>query len=93
MNTHELKTNPDVFDAVACGAKSFEIRKNDRDFQVGDMLILRKTKHTGVEMANGAPLVYLGAIYLYVTYILSGPIYGLSEGWVIMSVTPRDTCN
>lgn len=87
MRTHELKTDPEVFDAVHRGEKTFEIRKNDRGFQTGDALVLRETLHTGAEMANGAPLVYTGRIAeRYVTHMLEGPVYGLAEEWVIMSI-------
>ena len=86
---HELKTDPDVFDAVVAGNKTFEIRFNDRNFQVEDQLVLRKTKYTGEEMKNGAPLEYIGEpFFAVVIYILRGPIYGLSDGWVIMSICP-----
>lgn len=90
MQMHELKTDPQVFDDVVAGRKTFEIRKDDRDFQEGDLLMLRKTLHTGTEMAKGAPLKYLGTVYVYVTYIMRGPIYGLADGWVIMAIMPRD---
>ena len=42
MKTHGLKTLPVYFDAVDSGAKTFEIRNNDRDFQTGDWLELRE---------------------------------------------------
>lgn len=84
---HELKTDPEVFDAVAAGLKTFEIRKDDRDFEVGDTLLLQRTRHTGEEMAGGKPLVYTGhAITRTVSHLLRGPIYGLREGWVILSL-------
>ena len=91
MREHELKTDPQVFDDVVEGRKPFEIRKDDRGYEVGDLLKLRKTKHTGAEMAEGAPLEYVGPpLYVYVTYLLRGPIYGLADGWVIMAIMPRD---
>ena len=37
---HVLKTINPYFSDVQNGVKTFEIRKNDRDFQVGDYLIL-----------------------------------------------------
>jgi Domain of unknown function (DUF3850) len=88
MSTHELKTDPEVFEEVFLGHKSFEIRKNDRDFQVGDMLILRETQFTGEQMRNdGRALIYTKRdLATRVTYILRGPIYGLAEGWVIMAI-------
>lgn len=91
---HELKTDPEVFDFVVNGIKRFEIRKNDRNYQTGDVLILRKTEFTGEEMRNGKPLVYISPpLYVNVTYILYGPIYGLIDGWVIMTIQPRDGCS
>ena len=37
---HALKTLPEYFEAVWENKKTFELRKNDRDFKVGDYLAL-----------------------------------------------------
>lgn len=40
MKVHELKIGSKFFEAVKDGSKKFEIRKNDRDYKVGDILVL-----------------------------------------------------
>ena len=77
-NTHELKILPQYFDDVASGKKSFEIRKADRDFKVGDFLILK-------EWEGG---MYTGrAIIVKVDYIYQGDgSYGLSEEYCILGL-------
>jgi hypothetical protein len=40
--THELKLWPQYFQAVKDGLKTFEIRKNDREFTVGDEVVLQE---------------------------------------------------
>lgn len=40
MVKHKLKILPEYFKEVCTGKKSFEIRKNDRGFHVGDTLLL-----------------------------------------------------
>jgi hypothetical protein len=42
MTTHTLKVEPPYFEALVSGAKTFEVRKNDRAFQRGDVLELRE---------------------------------------------------
>ena len=39
---HELKTWPKFFESIIAEMKTFEIRKNDRDFKAGDYLVLRE---------------------------------------------------
>ena len=76
---HELKTLPQYFDEVRNGWKRFEIRKNDRDFKVGDILILREwdgNEYTGE------------FLYVKVMYILSDFPDGLQPGYCIMSIAP-----
>jgi hypothetical protein len=88
MRWHELKTDPAVFDAVADGSKTHEIRLNDRDFQIGDGLLLRRTAWSGQQMkVAGFPLQYTGEeLRAEVTHVLTG--YGLMPGWVILSIRP-----
>ena len=84
---HTLKTDREIFKAVQDGHKTFEIRKDDRGYQFGDILTLCETRYTGEEMKIGKPLEYTGAaIDVEVLHILRGPIYGLEKGWVIMSI-------
>ena len=52
---HELKTWPKFFDMVAVGLKTFDLRKDDRGFQLGDTLVLKEylpdaKKFTGNEL-------------------------------------------
>ena len=39
---HQLKTEHNFFEDVISGKKTFEVRKNDRDFMVGDFLALKE---------------------------------------------------
>jgi len=41
MLIHELKCWPEFYDAMASGAKTFDIRKDDRPYAVGDLLAMR----------------------------------------------------
>jgi ASC-1-like (ASCH) protein len=76
MKTHTLRILPEYFEAVKDGRKTFEIRLNDRGYNVGDSLVLQ-------EFASG---LYSGdQIIVNVTDVLfSG--FGLEDGWVIMSI-------
>lgn len=41
MKIHKLKLDPKYFEDVRTGEMKFNIRKNDRDFEVGDVLELK----------------------------------------------------
>lgn len=80
MATHKLKTVQPHFDAVASGAKRAEIRKNDRGFEVGDVLVLREY--------DPATDAFTGRfVEVRITHVLRG-FEGLAEGWVSLSVEP-----
>lgn len=40
--THQLKVLPPYMDALLAGSKTFEVRRNDRGYQRGDVLVLRE---------------------------------------------------
>jgi hypothetical protein len=87
MKWHELKGDPEPFDAMARGDKTHEIRYDDREYQIGDGLLVRRTQYTGSEMkTQRKPLVYsdVPPLKRMVTHIQRG--YGLEPGWVILSV-------
>lgn len=74
---HELKILPEYFKEVISNKKKFEVRKNDRNFKVGDSLVLK-------EYINGE---YTGAICICeVTYILQGGKYGINKDYCILSI-------
>lgn len=76
--THELKTIWAFWEAVADGTKTFELRKNDRDFQTGDRLRLVRT-------VPGKPDEEKRVIERTVTYVLSG--WGLKTGFVVLGLS------
>lgn len=83
--THELKTDPEVFEDIVEGIKKCEIRLNDRNYREGDLLSLRETQYSYAEMQAGASLIYTGRVYTaLVTHVQSG--YGLKEGHVALSI-------
>lgn len=45
QRTHALWTDAHWFDLVAAGEKTAELRKHDRDFQVGDLLLLVREEY------------------------------------------------
>ncbi len=64
MKTHELKILPKYFGDVAKGVKNFEIRRSDdRQFEVGDILILKEYERgafTGREVTREIEYIYQG---------------------------------
>ena len=78
MKIHELKILPEYYDAVRCGDKRFENRKNDRDYHTGDILRLKEwdgKQYTGEELDSVVRYIYHGI-----------DEYGLAEGYCIMSI-------
>lgn len=77
---HELKQVQPHFDDVLSGNKTFEVRKHDRPFHVGDLLALNEYNPTTQTYTGRSCLVY-------VDYILKDPNY-VKSGYVIMAIKP-----
>lgn len=74
---HELKILPEFFKEVKRYRKQFELLKDDKDYRVGDWIILKEFEndsYTGRECGCFS-----------ITYILRNcPEYGLKEGYCII---------
>lgn len=77
---HDLKTWPPFYQDIVSGIKSFELRKDDRDFEIGDVLLLREydndqSKYTGRSMTR------------VILYKLSGGQFsGIERGYCILGL-------
>lgn len=84
---HELKCQPEPFEALADGRKTHEFRKDDRGFRVGDLLVLREWDPAEPRLGLADEPHYTGRqIVCYITYISRGPEFNIPKGYVIMSV-------
>ena len=81
MKIHELKVWPEFYEALVEDDKCFEVRKNDRAFEVGDILHLREWdtilgKYTGA------------AAIAVVDYIMDlGEPFNVAPGYVVMGIS------
>lgn len=80
MKIHELKCWPEFFGPVRAGVKTFEVRKHDRMFSVGDVLRLLewdpRTKSYTRQMED-----------VRVTYLLAGGEFGIERGYCVMGIS------
>lgn len=78
--THQIRIAATFYEDVASGRKSFELRKNDRNYKDGDILEMmefKEGKNTGRE------------IKAIVTYLLED-YTGIEEGYCIMGIKVLD---
>ena len=75
---HELKIWPVYYDAVMSGKKRFELRQNDRNFKIGDDLLLKEWDPETKD--------FTGSVFrARITYLLVGPAFGLESDHAILS--------
>lgn len=87
MAEHELKVLPQFYGALEDGSKTFEVRKDDRGFQVGDTLRLREwSPERGFHND-----IALDWALREVTYVLRGEEaerFGVQPGFCVLGISP-----
>ena len=82
MKVHILKTWPVYFERVDSGDKTFEVRKNDRDFQTGDEVLLKEYDPVKQEYT-------FRQILFTISYILYGGDFGIENGYCVLGLKGR----
>ena len=83
-STHILKCWRPYFQDVLTGSKPFEVRKNDRDFKVGDTMTLLET------MPGGSP--FTGReVDVRITYVLAGGVFGIEPDCCVLGIAPKES--
>lgn len=92
--THYVKTLDRYFTDVITDRKRFEVRLNDRDYQVGDLLRQHRYGADGlgrVGYLNGSCLAPSQKeaewVEHQISYILSGGQFGLEDGFIVMQLS------
>jgi hypothetical protein len=81
LTTHHLKTWPVFFSRLASGEKTFEVRKNDRDYQVGDTLVCEEWNP---DQPNAG---YTGnSLRFLVTYVMPGGNFGIAPAFCVLGI-------
>lgn len=76
---HELKTWPDMFEEIIRGRKVHEFRRNDRNFEEGDLILLREFEPAGERYTGDE-------IPVRIMSISYGPQWGIPKGYAVFSI-------
>lgn len=80
VKTHTIKLSHEFQEAVLSGDKTFEVRRNDRGYQKGDLVQFRVVDNAGIEMLR-APL---SEVTFVITYVLSG--WHIEQDYVVFGI-------
>jgi len=79
MKEHVLKIELSFFEPILDGRKTFELRKNDRDYKVNDTLVLCEYSITKNHFTGRS-------VKATVTYVLPGGFNGLDSEYCILGI-------
>ena len=88
MTTHRLKVFIKYADAIMNGTKTFEIRKNDRNFKVGDKIVFNVVSNEGISIGAAARHPLNGQTYR-IDYILDD-FEGLAQKYVAFAISKEN---
>ena len=88
MTTHRLNVFAKYADAIMSGAKTFEIRKNDWGYEVGDKIVFEVVADEGYDVRAAARHPLNGMVYR-IGYILDG-FEGLAQKYVALAISKED---
>lgn len=81
MKIHRVKCFDRWFAEVTTGLMPFEIRRNDRNYEVGDLIELNETRDAG----------YTGRAALFrITFVLTSEGFpdGIKDGYAVLGIEP-----
>lgn len=79
---HQLKTHPAMYFAAKRGDKTFEVRKDDRAYQRGDVVTLLYHDPDSIDGAYA----YQEPLTFVIGFVLRGGQYGVEPGYVAFSL-------
>lgn len=100
VTTHTLKTMRSYWRALNDGTKTFEVRRNDRDFAVGDVLVLECWAPDPKSEGSLRPccsantdlftsdLEEFAIVQFRVTYVMHGGRFGIDPDYVVLGLGP-----
>ena len=91
MTTHTLKTVATCWDAIERGEKTFEVRLNDRFFQRGDIVRLRRIDENGHYTPNKKNERFsTNDLEFSIGWMLQGGQFGIQAGYVVFQLVPLE---
>jgi len=78
MKTHTVKSWPEYFAVIKIGSKTFDLRKNDRNYQEGDDVVFEEFR-PGIGTYTGR------SVRRRITYVLR-EFDGLMPGYCILAL-------
>lgn len=77
---HHIKCWPEYFESIENGIKTFELRKDDRNYKIGDTLVIRDF--------DPDTATYSGKFLIrIVNYKMSDSLMGLQYGYCILGLS------